>query len=56
MTMLKTQSFLLTLAFLLIGCGKSDDDIRRVVQEELAKSSTRTFITKRKSPACTAGL
>ena len=60
MTMLKTQSCLLTLAFLLIGCGKSDDDIRKVVQEELAKSSTRSFITDAQvigaySPAVQAG-
>jgi 2-iminobutanoate/2-iminopropanoate deaminase len=31
--------------FLLSGCGKSEDDIRTIVQQELARAAERSFIT-----------
>jgi 2-iminobutanoate/2-iminopropanoate deaminase len=54
------QAAILTLAILLIGCGSSDDEVRRLVREELANSSTRSFITDAQvigpySPAVRAG-
>lgn len=54
------QAAILTAAILLAGCGSSDDEVRRMVREELAKSSTRSFITDAQvigpySPAVRAG-
>ena len=42
---MKSLALVLTLAFLLAGCGKSDDQVREIVREELAKASTRSYMT-----------
>ncbi len=36
---------ILILALILFGCGPSEDDMRRIVADELAKASTRSEIT-----------
>lgn len=33
------------LSFFLTGCTPSEDDVRKLVREELAKSSTRSYVT-----------
>jgi len=42
---MKSLAMVLTLALLLGGCGKSDDQVREIVREELAKASTRSSMT-----------
>ena len=42
---MKSLALVLALAVLLGGCGKSDDQVREIVREELAKVSTRSYMT-----------
>jgi len=42
---MKTIVGLISLALLLSGCGPSDDDVRAIIQSELAKASARMEVT-----------
>jgi len=36
---------LFLIAFILLGCGRSEDELRRMVQEEIANASSKSFMT-----------
>lgn len=42
---MKKNLFIMSLALLIVGCGPSENDVRSIVQSELAKASKRTVIT-----------
>lgn len=50
----------LSITLILIGCGKSDDDLRNMIRDEIAKTTTRSYSTDAQvigpySPAIKAG-
>lgn len=58
--MTKSLSVVVLAAVLLAGCGKSEDEVRGIVRDELAKSSSREYMTNAKvigpyTPAVRAG-
>lgn len=39
------RAFLFTFALLLVGCGKSEEEVRAIVQDELSRAAERSYIT-----------